>query len=773
MPAGTEVIARRVLLRGRVQGLGFRPAVCRLARARGLAGWVRNTGGVVEILVEGPAAAVHGFEAALAAGAPPGARITGAEVTDVPAEGRRGFRVEPAAGGRRGWVPPDVATCDACLAELADPRNRRHRYPFITCATCGPRFTIVRRLPWDRAGTTMGVFEMCATCRAEHDDPDDRRFCAETVSCPRCGPRLSVTGPAGEPRPGDPLALAADTLRAGGIVAVKALGGYHLATCATDPAALGRLRARKRRARKPFAVMVADLDAAARLADLDPCRRAWLGAPEAPIVLAPARDRLPPEVTGGLAEVGLMLPATPVHHLLAAAVPFPLVMTSGNRSGEPICVTEADALARLGGIADLFLTHDREIAARCDDSVLRAGPGGLTVMVRRSRGWAGTPVPLGRDLRPALGVGAHLHTTLCLAAGREAFLSAHVGDLDTAEAIDAWHDAHARLEATTGIRAEVIACDRHPDLPSTRIAEDLARARSLPLVRVQHHHAHVAAVMAEHQRHEPVLGVAFDGLGWGDDGTVWGGELLVADLTAARRLGRLRPVRQPGGDAAVRRPVRMALAHALDAGCGEAAVALLAGVLAPGEAARVAALVRSGVGSSPASSAGRLFDAVSALCGLAADADYDGEPAIRLEQACADRDPAPYPFGVQRRAGAAVADPAMEIDTRPLISGVIADRAAGVAAGEVAARFHASVVEIIVALARAGRELTGIDVVCCAGGTFTNLRLLGRVIPRLEAEGFAVLRAETVPAGDGGLALGQAVVAATRVERHHLGPGGS
>lgn len=757
-PATQELSARRLVAHGRVQGVGFRPAVHRLAAAHHLAGSVRNTGGVVEIVVEGPPERIESFLAALRAALPSGARVNRLEAYPEPVRARRGFTVEPGGAGAPGWVPPDVATCRRCLAELTDAADRRFRYPFTTCATCGPRFTILRHRPWDRAHTTMDRFSMCRRCRAEHADPADRRFAAETVSCPDCGPRLAYTGPDGRARSGDPVRRAAAALAAGAVVAVKALGGYHLAVDATDPDALARLRSRKSRPTKPFAVMVADLRAAEQLVELTPAHRRRLASPEAPIVLAPGRGRLPGAVAPGLRELGIMLPATPVHHLLAAETGRPLVMTSGNRSGEPICVTGPEAYARLGGIADGFLTHDRDIAARADDSVLRVGRDGTTVTLRRSRGFAGLPIPLGETVPAVLGVGAHLHTALCLAAGREAFLSAHVGDLDTAEALAAWDAARDHLEATTGLRPEVIACDAHPDLPSTRLAERLAAERGLPLVRVQHHHAHLAAVAAEHGHGGPLLGLACDGLGWGGDGTVWGGELLALTGGSARRLGRLRPVRQPGGDAAVRRPVRSALAHAHDAGCAAEAVRLLGPVLRPGEAEATAALVRSGAGSPWASSTGRLFDAVAALCGLCADAAHDGEPAVRLEQAAGGEDLPPYPVVV----AAGARDGLVEVDTRPVVAAVVADRAAGVPVPVIAARFHATVAEALAVLAAAGRRATGTGVVALGGGVFANLRILGAVVPRLEAQGLRVLRPETVPPGDGGLALGQVLVAARR-----------
>ncbi len=758
-PVTKELGARRFVVHGRVQGVGFRPAVHRLATAHELAGSVRNTGGVVEIVVEGAPARIAEFLAALPGALPPGARVQHLEVHPEPVRDRRGFTVETGTDGAPGWVPPDVATCPDCLGEFTDPADRRYRYPFTTCATCGPRFTILQRRPWDRAHTTMAAFTMCNRCRAEHTDPADRRFAAETVSCPECGPHLAFTDPGGRHRPGDPVRLAAAALAAGAVVAVKALGGYHLAVDATDPEALARLRFRKARPTKPFAVMVADADAAAALVELTSTHRRWLTSPEAPIVLAPGRGRLPEAVAPGLAELGIMLPATPLHHLLVAETDRPLVMTSGNRSGEPICVTEPEAYARLGAIADWFLTHDRPIAGRNDDSVLRVDRHGRTVTFRRSRGFAGLPIRLAEGVPPVLGVGAHLHTTLCLAAGSEAFLSAHIGDLDTREALDAWEAAHRHLEATTGLHPEVIACDAHPDLPSTRLAERLAADRGLPLVRVQHHHAHLAAVAAEHGHDGPLLGMACDGFGWGDDGTVWGGELLALAGAAARRLGRFRPVRQPGGDAAVRRPVRAALAHALDAGCADEAVELLRPALRPHEAETTVGLVRTGVRSPWSSSTGRLFDAVAALCGLCADAGYDGEPAARLEQAAADEDLPPYPVVVTTGGRGLLA----EVDTRPIVAAVVADRAAGVPVPVIAARFHAALAEALVALADAGRRATGTGVVALGGGVFANLRLLGVVVPRLAALGLRVLRPESVPPGDGGLPLGQVLVAGRRV----------
>ncbi|MGZ4132532.1 MAG: carbamoyltransferase HypF, partial [Actinomycetota bacterium] len=601
-----RMVARHLEVRGVVQGVGFRPFVWRLATAHGVAGWVRNDGGVVTIHAEGDRVAVDRFVAAIPAQAPPLARVDDVASRTAEVDGAAGFEVvasEDALGGER-LVSPDAATCPACIRELFDPSDRRYRYPFVNCTDCGPRFTIIESLPYDRERTSMRAFPMCEDCLREYEDPADRRFHAEPVACPVCGPRLRAVGFDAE----DVIEGAAALLRGGAIVALKGLGGFHLACDATDEDAVARLRARKRRPDKPFAVIVPTIEDARAWFVPTAAEQEALTSWRAPIVLVGDRGRLAPTVAPGQRRQGAMLPSTPLHHLLLRAVARPLVMTSGNASDEPICVDDDEALARLAGIADAFVLHDRRIVARYDDSVVAVRSGDQAPSVwRRARSFAPHALDLSREVpRPILGTGALLHGAFCLASGRKAFLSQHVGDLDTEEALGAYRAAYDRACELFRVEPEVVAHDLHPDFMTTRFAEGLG----LPRTAVQHHHAHVAATMAEHGLEGPVVGLAFDGLGLGDDGTIWGGEVLVSDAATSLRAGHLRTVRQPGGDAATTSPWRMALAHAADAGVLEGALALME---PPGEERDVVlAQLRSGFASPFTSSVGRLFDAVAA-----------------------------------------------------------------------------------------------------------------------------------------------------------------
>jgi hydrogenase maturation protein HypF len=746
--------------------------VWRLAERHALGGWVRNRDGVVEIVVEGDETDLDRFGAELARRPPRLARIDRICTASTPPLDRRAFTVDgsaadggraEAAGGRR-LVAPDAATCDECRRELADPADRRHGYPFVNCTDCGPRFTIIDDLPYDRSRTSMAAFPLCPACAREYEDPTDRRFHAEPVACPDCGPRVRLVDRDAHPLGPDAIEGAAKRLRAGGIVALKGLGGYQLACDATDEDAVAELRRRKRRPHKPLAVMMADLAAAHRIAHLDDGDVALLTSVAAPIVLVRTRARGPgglaPSIAPGHLRVGLLLPTTPLHHLLLAAAGRPLVMTSGNRTDEPIAVDDGDARRRLAEVADAFLVHDRRIACRYDDSVARVRRDG-PALLRRARGYAPAPVGLPVDVAPTLAVGAELHATFCLASGRDAFLSPHIGDLDSDDAVAAFEQSLAHHRRLLRIEPRVVAHDLHPDLASTRIAEALG----LPRVAVQHHHAHVAAVMAEHGLRDAVLGVAFDGFGLGTDGSGWGGELLVCDWAGSERVGHLRVVRQPGGDAAVRRPARMAVAHAHDAGRLGDALTLLA--LAPDEpddrltgatARLLTDQVDAGFLAPPTSSAGRLFDAVAALTGICTEPTYEGQPAMLLEQAATAADPA---------AAAAAAysvelgdsDGRLVIDTRPLVGGVIDDLLAGADAGTVARRFHDWLATAVV---EAGRVLTarhGLSRVCLAGGVFANDVLVEAIGAGLDGTPLRAYAARAVPPGDGGLALGQILVA--------------
>lgn len=756
--------ARRILVDGVVQGVGFRPFVWRLARDHGLTGWVRNTGGRVEIFAEGDQRDLDCFCTALVERAPPLARIDHVEVAaDTPVDGE-GFEVDSSIDlaqpdGR--LVAPDSAPCRECRNELWERTDRRYRYPFVNCTQCGPRFTIIEDLPYDRERTVMRRFRLCAECAREYTDPADRRFHAEPVACPRCGPTATLL--AGNTRLGAGATFeeAARLLRSGRIIAVKGVGGYQLACAADDEAAVSELRRRKERPDKPFAVMVPTLAEAHRLFDTSPEHDRLLGAPQAPIVLVPDRGLLAPSVAPGHHRQGVMLPTSPLHELLCCVTDRPLVMTSGNRSEEPIAIGDMDARARLGEIADAFLVHDRPIATRFDDSVALAHHDGSRIL-RRARGYAPEPIALRLSVDPVLACGADLQTTFCLAQGTNAYVSQHIGDLDNSETIDAYHDALRRHLRLFRVAPRLVAHDLHPDLESTHLAEAIAESLGLPHRSVQHHHAHIAAVMAEHGLAGPVLGVALDGFGLGSDGTGWGFELLVSDLTEARRAGHLRPVRQPGGDAAVRHPSRMALAHAADAGCIESVQRLLglsrnepSADLAGATPSQVLGQLRSGVASALTSSAGRLFDSVAALTDVCRRPSYEGQPAVLLEQlahACPQGRIEGYPLSPSGE------DPVI-IDSRPVIAAVVSDLVEGRARTEIAARFHTWVSDAIVQTSEKICRREGITQVCLGGGVWANAILLDAVSCKLGALGIDVFYPRAVPPGDGGLSLGQAIVA--------------
>jgi hydrogenase maturation protein HypF len=754
-PHDEPIVRCSIRVRGAVQGVGFRPAVYRLARSRNLSGFVLNDGRGVLVEVEGTAAEVRSFPDALRASAPPLARIEAMEVERLSARGERGFRVAASAGpdGALAAIPPDAATCDACLRELLDPRDRRYRYPFVNCTDCGPRYTIVRELPYDRARTTMAAFRLCRACRGEYEDPASRRFHAEPNACPACGPRLTFEAPGAAPAAGEEaLRSAVSALRAGAIVAVKGLGGWQLAADAADEGAVRRLRARKRRPHKALAVMARDLATAARVAEVDAAAAALLRSRARPIVVLPARAGagLAPGIAPGLREVGLMLPYTPLHHLLLLEGPPLLVMTSGNASDEPIARTDREARAVLSSIADAFLGHDREIHGRADDSVVRAVPAGA-IPVRRARGFVPDPIALLDAGRPVLAVGAELKSTVCLTRAGQAHLSPHVGDLSSVAARRFFEEVIAKLSALLGVRPAAVAHDLHPDYASTR----WALASGLPRIAVQHHHAHVASCLAEHGRAGPVLGVAFDGTGCGPSGEAWGGEILLADLAGFRRLAHLRPIALPGGEAAIRAPWRLACAALLDAG---EPLDLVRGA-DPARIEAVRRLVEGGVSSPRATGAGRWFDAVSALCGVRTEVSYEGQAAAELEALAAPRTCEPYAFALAPGAGGD------EADLRPTVRAIAAELRGGVPVEAISGRFHETLAHVVVAACRRGREASGVSLVALTGGCFQNRRLLERCAALLGGAGFEVLVHRAVPPNDGGVALGQAAVAAHRLAR--------
>jgi len=754
----------RARVDGTVQGVGFRPYVFRLAEELGLDGFVANDERGVVLEVEGEPAAVAAFVERLPRDAPALATVERVSAEAVPTvAGPGGFAiVESASGGvPAALVSPDTATCDACLAELRDPADRRHRYPFINCTDCGPRFTIVRGVPYDRPLTTMAGFAMCDACRAEYDDPRDRRFHAQPNACPACGPAVRLLDADGAavalaPEDGDAVRAAAAALRAGAILAVKGIGGYHLACRADDQPAVAALRARKHREDRPFALMAADLAAARALIAAGPAEEALVTSRERPIVVARARPdaAVAPSVAPRCADLGVMLPYAPLHHLLLADCGGPLVLTSGNAADEPIAYRDADALARLRAIADLFLVHDRPIHVRADDSVVRAVAGRPPVRLRRSRGAVPAslplPVPAPRDI---LACGAELKSTFCVAKGARAWVGHHIGDLREAETLAAFEDGIAHFERLFAVAPAVVAHDLHPDYLSTTYA--LAR-EGVARVAVQHHHAHLAACLAEHGETGPAVGAIFDGSGLGPDGTVWGGEVLAGDLAGFERAGHLHPVRLPGGDQAVRQPWRMACAWLVAAGDGADDApppipAALAGAVDDARWRAVASLARGGVAAPVTTSAGRLFDAVAALCGLRATVTYEGQAAAELEAACDPHERGAYPLPV--RDGAV-------LDARETILAVARDAAAGVPVGVVSARFHRALAD---ATARACVEVAarrGTDLVVLSGGVFQNVHLLAGASTRLDAAGLRVLVPEHLPPNDGGISYGQAAVAA-------------
>ncbi|MGX8904189.1 carbamoyltransferase HypF [Streptomyces netropsis] len=760
-------MARAVTVFGRVQGVGFRPFVHRLATRLGLDGWVLNADGRVELTVAGPPPSVQTLVDLLRAEAPPLAdirRVTVVDLSGPPPPPGSGFTVRASARTGSGRpadreIPPDVATCEACLRELFDPADRRYRYPFVNCTNCGPRATVIEDLPYDRERTAMRRFPLCAACAAEYADPADRRFHAEPVACPDCGPRLEWGDLTGE----EALRAAESVVDSGGIVAIKGLGGFQLVCDATDAEAVNRLRARKLRPAKPFAVMTSDIAAARRLARLSSAGVTALTSPVAPVVLAPARQGsgIPPGVHVGTDHIGVFLPTTPLHHLLLRDLGRPLVVTSGNRSGEPIATDEASAWETLAGVADGFLVHDRPIRARYDDSVVRA-VGRTVLTVRRARGLA--PAPLAIPVaaaQPVVAAGAQLKHTFALAEGTRAVLGPHTGDLEDARTLDAFEAAYADLVRLTGIEPPVVAHDLHPGYLSTQWARAQPAERRIA---VQHHHAHVAACAAEHGLDRPFLGVAYDGLGLGDDGTLWGGEILVADLTRYRRVGRFATAPLPGGAAAVRRPARMALGYLYgvealgSTGIPPSLAVAFERRLPPDEVRVIQTVVERDVNCPRASSAGRLFDAAAALLGLCDDATYEGQAAVALETTAGEERAEALPWRLARADGLWVYDPV------PTLTALLDRTVADERTSTLAAAFHRTLAEVTSGLVQRAVAAGAPSTVCLSGGCFQNARLLAETSSLLEEQGLRVLVNSAVPVNDGGISYGQAAVASARLQ---------
>jgi hydrogenase maturation protein HypF len=760
---------RRLRIRGQVQGVGFRPFVYRIATDLGLAGFVGNDGEGVFLEVEGAASALDGFARRLGAEAPRLARIVAVEAQDVAAlGGEEPFAIVASeTGGRGAHVTPDTAVCPDCLAELFDPADRRWRYPFINCTNCGPRYTITRALPYDRPNTSMAAFAQCPACLAEYREPRHRRFHAQPNACPACGPSLALTAPDGVPLLAeDPLAATLALIQSGHIVAIKGLGGFHLVCDAARPDAVRRLRERKAREEKPFALMVANAASVLRHARLEPAEREAMESPERPIVLLSKLDSAadaPEGVAPGLALLGAMLPYTPLHYLLfheAAGRPpgmawldepqeLTLVCTSANPGGEPLVIANDEAFRRLGGIADALLLHDREILVRCDDTVAHVRDGRLR-FIRRARGQTPRAIPLARAGPPVLALGGYLKNTVCVTRGDEAFVSQHVGDLDNRPTCRALEETALHLLNVLDVEPAIIACDLHPDFESTRLAAAMSDARGLPLVQVQHHHAHVAAVMAEHRLARPVLGLALDGVGLGEDGEAWGGELLRVDAAGCTRVGHLRPIALPGGDRAAREPWRMAAAalHAL--GRSEE----IERRFSHAAAGAVRAMLERDLRCPRTSSMGRWFDAASGLLGLKEVMHFEGQAAMLLEGLATAHGPVePMPQGWRLDGGV--------LDLLPLVGRLANARDASPGA----ALFHCTLAAALADWVVTEAARAGLREVVLSGGCFMNRLLAADLESRLVAAGLAVYEACELPPNDGGISVGQAWVAL-------LAPGG-
>ena len=741
------------LIEGIVQGVGFRPFVHRQAARLGLSGWARNTAAGLELELEGPKAALDDFQCILRTAPPPLAVIEKVQVQPVPPTGERDFSILPSREGAAATlVSPDLAPCPACLAEMNDPQGRRYRYPFINCTDCGPRFSIIRRLPYDRPATTMAGFAMCPDCEAEYTDITSRRYHAQPNCCPVCGPRAIYLDAEGHPLPGDPIALAQQALAAGQIVAVKGTGGIHLACRADDPDAVARLRRRKHRPEKPLALMARDLEAAGRFCRLSEAEASLLQSPRRPILLLSKRDPAGQGWLSATTRLGVMLPYTPLHILLLdgqAGGPDLAVMTSANRPGCPVLIDNEEALAVLHGVADGFLLHDRPIANRCDDSLAMVWRG-APVFFRRSRGYAHQPLLLDRDATGVLALGAEQKGSFAAGRGRHAFVSQYIGDMKNAETLDHYRTAlHSTLDLF-GLVPQALVCDLHPDYASTRLAEELARQRGLPLRQVQHHWAHMAACMADNRLTGPVFGLVWDGTGLGEDGTIWGGECLMGDFRTCRRVGSLRPVALPGGDVCAVQIGRTALALATDAGCAD---------LAPDFPRRegVAALLNSGYRCPRSSGMGRLFDGVYALLTGRVTANYDGQAPALLEALAEGAAPAAlYTPAFYEDAGVRF------FDTRPLIRALCTGKAAGTDPAALAAGFQQALCAMALDQCRALNP-DKLPVVL-SGGVFLNRALLDGVTARLEGAGYRVYTHKRVSPSDEGLALGQLAIGAAGLD---------
>jgi hydrogenase maturation protein HypF len=760
---GTVELAR-ISARGVVQGVGFRPFVYQLATKYNLKGWVCNTSEDVKIEVQGESKDLKRFLLELQDNTPPLARIESISVTYHTPTDYKEFEIRHsiAEEGKYQLVSPDIATCQACLKEIFSPEDRRYHYPFTNCTNCGPRFTIIEDIPYDRPKTTMHPFKMCPDCQAEYDNPLDRRFHAQPNACPKCGPKLELLDAKGtHVETSDVIVTVSQLLKEGKILAVKGLGGFLLACDATSEKAVKLLRQRKRRPFKPLAIMVADIDEAKRHCYISEAEEKLLTAPQSPIVLISWKPEstVCQAVAPNLKYLGVMLPYTPMHHLLLKGARVPLVMTSGNISEEPIAKDNDEAVRRLSGIADYFLVHNRDIYARYDDSVTFVERGDVQ-LTRRARGYAPYPIHLTFNAKQALGCGAEEKNTFCLTKDNYAFISQHIGDMENLETMEHFENTLALYKKLFRIEPEIIAYDLHPEYLSTKYALELGSQFShLKLIPVQHHHAHIVSCMVDNRVDSPVIGVALDGTGYGSDGRIWGGEFLVADYKGFQRMGNLEYLPLPGGAAAIKRPYRTAIGYLLKL-LGEDSLNSKLAFLKQVDAVEIELIkrqIQTGLNSPLCSSLGRLFDAVSALIGIRGEIDYEGQAAVELEMAayddCDKVGNKGYPHLIIENDGVSI------IQLKELLSAIIEDLYHGVSKATISARFHNTVAQMICEICQLIAKRTGINQVALSGGVFQNRLLSTRVIPLLESAGFSVLTHKQVPCNDGGISLGQAVIA--------------
>jgi hydrogenase maturation protein HypF len=751
-----------ISIRGIVQGVGFRPFVYGLAVEHNLKGWVYNTSEDVKIEVEGEAEAIEQFELELETKAPPLAHIEGITIEHHPPLGYKNFEIRhsQAQEGKYQLISPDVATCQACRGELLNPEDRRYRYPFTNCTNCGPRFTIIEDMPYDRLKTTMRSFRMCPQCQAEYDNPLDRRFHAQPNACPKCGPQVELVDNRGNPvTESNPIAAASRLLKEGKIVAIKGLGGFLLACDATSDAAVKTLRQRKKRFSKPFAIMVTDIDEAKRHCYVSPEEENLLTSPQSPIVLMSWSEdsSVSREAAPNLRFLGIMLPYTPLHHILLRDTGLPLVMTSGNLSEEPIARDNDEALRRLSGIADYFLIHNRDIYSRYDDSVAIVERG-TSQLIRRARSYAPYPIRLPFETKQVLGCGAEEKNTFCLTKDKYAFLSQHIGDMENIETLEHFDSTISLYKRLFRIELEIVAHDLHPDYLATKYAQELADS-GIKLIPVQHHHAHIASCLADNGLASPVIGVAFDGTGMGVDGNIWGGEFLVADYRNFRRVGHLEYLPLPGGAAAIKRPRRTAIGYMLTL-LGENALNHDLPVMREADDMEIEIIkrqIKRSINSPLSSSMGRLFDAISALLGIRGEIDYEGQAAVELEMAAYEEDYAhaqeSYPYRIVEDEGIRI------VRLRNLLSAVVEDLHQGISKGRISVKFHNTVAQVIKEMCHLIADETSVSQVALSGGVFQNRLLLRKTVSLLESIGFRVFTHRQVPCNDGGISLGQAVIA--------------